>query len=92
MAEGLDGFGPDMWEAASRCDDPLESRFTMDGLVEPYEESCRDCMLLLSILSAVTHCEPPSSDSIFFRLISSAISEIRIHSIPIGVGRAPDLS
>lgn len=92
MTEGFDVFGCDMLEAAFCGAEPLESRVPMDEFVDPYAESSRVCVLLLSILSAVTHCELPSSASIFLRLISSAMSDIRIHSMPIGVGRAPDLS
>lgn len=49
-------------------------------------------MLPSSILSADTQPDVLNSVSIFLRRISSAISEMRTHSIPIGVGRSPDLS
>lgn len=45
-----------------------------------------------SILSADTQPDALNSVSIFLRRISSAISDIRTQSIPIGVGRSPDLS
>ena len=46
----------------------------------------------LFICSAVTHCDPASSELILFLRISSTMSEMRIHSMPIGVGNWPDLS
>ena len=46
----------------------------------------------LAILSADTQPFCWNSDSIFFRRISSATSEIRIQRKPIGVGRSPALS
>lgn len=54
--------------------------------------SDRGVLPVFSILSAETHPELLSSVSIFLRRISSAMSEMRTQSIPIGVGRSPDLS
>ncbi len=88
MSPGFELFGVAPYGIVAP-DEPLESLFSRP-MEEPwfgdeYGKSFRFCIPPLSIEAAVAQ-PPPRSTSIFFRLISSAISDIRTQSMAIGVG------